>query len=165
MSSKRTLTIAASTVLLLALVAGVSLSLAASSRQDLPLSDVAGTYYRGAGLGFSYSLGISPAGTFHARWTGCLGTYSETTGTVTRKGDEIDLEAVSRGRRTVSRYVPIHWGGRMYLVATEDLKGFTREVEQGREPRRGPHGSHYLRKNDWQVAVSGSPEIPLAAPR
>jgi hypothetical protein len=53
----------------------------------------------------------------------------------------------------------------MYLVAVEDLKGFIREVEQGREPRRGPHGSHYLRKNGWQVAVSGSPELPLAAPR
>jgi len=164
MGSKRAFPIAASTVLLLALVAGAGL-FAASARQDLPLSEVAGTYYRGAGLGFSYSLEITPAGTFHARWTGCLGTYSETTGKVTRKGSEIDLEEESHGRRTVSRYQPVRWGGRMYLVAVEDLQGFTREVEQGREPRRGPHGSHYLRKNGWQVAVSGSPELPLAAPR
>jgi hypothetical protein len=163
MGSKRTLVIAASTVLLLALGAGAGLSSTASPRQALPLSAIAGTYYRGAGLGFSYSLEISPAGTFHARWTGCLGTYGETTGKVIRKGSEIDLEDDAHGRRTVSRYQPVRWGDRMYLVAVEDLQGFAGEVEQGREPRRGPHGSHYLRKGDWRVAVSGRPD--LAAPR
>lgn len=159
MSSQRTLTITASAVLLFALLAGVGFSSPASSRQNLPLSEVAGTYYRGAGLGFSYSLEINAAGTFRARWRGCLGTYGETTGTVTRKGSEIDLEAVSHGRRTVSRYQPVRWGGRLYLVATEDVDGFLAETRQGTEPRRGPHGSHYLRKNDWRIAVSGLPEL------
>jgi hypothetical protein len=74
MSSQRTLTITVSNVLFFAFLAGAGFSSTASSRQDLPLSEVAGTYYRGAGLGFSYSLEINPAGTFRARWTGCLGT-------------------------------------------------------------------------------------------
>jgi hypothetical protein len=104
-------------------------------------------------------LEITPDGTFHARWTGCLGTYSETTGTVTRKGTEVDLETVAHGRHTVSRYEPVRWGGRLYLVAAEDVEGFLAEARQGREPRRGPHGSHYLRKGDWRISVSGPPEL------
>jgi hypothetical protein len=159
MGSQRTLTITVSSALLFALLAGASFSSTASSQQDLPLSEVAGTYYRGAGLGFSYSLEITPAGTFHARWTGCLGTYGETTGKVLRKGSEIELEEDSHGRRTLSRYQPVRWGGRLYLVAAEDVEGFLAETKQGKEPRRGPHGSHYLRKGDWRIAVTGAPAL------
>jgi hypothetical protein len=121
---------------------------------------LAGTYFRGRGLGFNNTLEIAKDGTFHFRWTGCLGTYAESTGTVSRQGNELVLEAVVRGRREVSRYVAIRWGGRQYLVSADELKSFAAEIDRGGEPRGGPLGSFYLRKEDWTLPGSGRPDLP-----
>jgi len=136
------------------------LSLVGAARPVATDSGLAGTYYRGRGLGFGNTLEIARDGTFHFRWTGCLGTYAESTGTVSRQGNELVLEATVRGRREVSRYVPIRWGDRQYLVPVDELKSFAAEIDRGGEPREGPHGSFYLREDDWKIPVSGRPGLP-----
>jgi hypothetical protein len=69
--------------------------------------------------------------------------------------------------------LPVRWGGRLYLMDEDDLRGFCNAVNAGFEPRggeddpnyspllRGVHfGSFYLREGDEKKKVTGEPELP-----
>ena len=73
----------------------------------------------------------------------------------------------------VMRLVPVTWGGRLYLIPEDELKGFCNAVNAGVEPRRsyddgvyqliygGSYfGSFYLRNGDENKEVSGPPRLP-----
>jgi hypothetical protein len=124
-----------------------------------PSSDLAGTYTRNPGPGFNNTLEITAAGDFHLHSTGCFAA-AETTGRVSLQGAEVVLESVTKGRREVSRYRLVPWGGRHYLVPAEDLRRFREEIDKGSEPRGGPQGVFYLRREDWKIPVSGKPDLP-----
>src|SRR6185369_12919078 len=63
-------------------------------------------------------------------------------------------------RVTPTDFYPIRWGGRMYLVPTNDIIEFSNEVNQGSEPRRSPLGNYYLRGKHWEMPVAGKPAVP-----
>lgn len=129
----------------------------------------AGTYYCGDGLGVNLTMTLSPNGEFAFRWTGCMGIYDRNMGTFSIGEDgvmtlEFELENNREGfRGSGEAFIPIRWGERRYLVAKERLASFCDAVNLGSEPRDGPHGGVYLREGDWDLAVTGAPDLPEAA--
>ena len=76
----------ASAVSSLALVLGAALGLAADEKEKgtpgapSNAKSVAGTYYRGDGLGYNVSLTLKENGKYTAEWHGCLGKYGDGSG-------------------------------------------------------------------------------------
>lgn len=56
------------------------------------VSGIAGSYYRGDGLGLNLHLTLAENGTFRCNWTGCLGDYGNTTGTWSQAKNRIVIE-------------------------------------------------------------------------
>ncbi len=129
------------------------------------LEQIAGKYYLGRGLGFNYTLTIHPGGTFSYTWRGCLGVYAEVSGSAFLRNGELVLEPSSRkNQRLDTRFLPLRWGGRQYLVPSEQLPDFANQVKERREPRSGPLGDAYLREGDWNKPVTGEPDLPAEGP-
>ena len=55
------------------------------------LRPLAGTYYRGDGLGYNVSLDLRPDGSYDAKWRGCLGVYGTARGQWSHDGEQIVL--------------------------------------------------------------------------
>jgi hypothetical protein len=143
--------------------------LAGPVRQERPdppasLDQIAGKYYLGRGLGFNFMLTITPRGTFSFTWQGCLGIYAEVAGSAFLRNGELVLEPSTnregRSQRLDTRFLPIRWGARQYLVPSDELLDFARQVKEGREPRSSPLGDSYLRQDDWDEPVTGAPDLP-----
>jgi hypothetical protein len=116
------------------------------------LKEIAGEYYLGEGLGVNRTLVITPDGTFSHRLSDCMGTYARVAGRASLRGGELVLELTPE-----TRFIPVRWGGRLYLISPDRLAGFTNAINQGYEPRSYAHGSVYLRKGDWDKPVTGRP--------
>jgi hypothetical protein len=159
----RTFPIVASTLLLLIALGGVWISLAgaAAPRNPVPFADVAGSYYRGDGLGINQSLDITAYGSFKFHFSSCLRS-SQTPGRVLRHGSLIFLGPIGpRGWDIdASGFLPVHWGDRRYLVPAGDVMSFVNEVNLGSEPRTKAQGMHYLQGEDWKLPASGRPLLP-----
>jgi len=139
--------------------------------------EFAGSYYQGDGTGVNWYLHLHGDGTFAFRWDGCLGTYDEKSGGWNVLPDGT-IELVIRSQKTdpVGRSIPlalrpIRWGNRLYLVDSSALLDFCNLVNSGSEPRHEAHGLAFLRDDDWDRAVAGTPDVPnswrsflLAAP-
>ena len=144
--------------------------LAGPARQERPepitrLEQIAGTYYLGRGLGFNFTLTINPSGTFSYTWRGCVGIYAEASGRAFFRDGELVLEPSSRkNQRLDTRFLPIRWGGRQYLVPSDQLPDFAKQVRAGREPRSSSLGDSYLREGDWNKPVTGEPDLPAEGP-
>jgi hypothetical protein len=143
--------------------------LAGPARQERPepvtrLEQIAGKYHLGRGLGFNYTLTLDSRGTFSYAWQGCLGIYAETSGRAFLRNGELVLEPSTRKGGTAqgldTRFLPIRWGARQYLVPSDQLLDFVRQVEKGREPRSSSFGDSYLRQDDWREPVTGAPDLP-----
>ena len=160
----RTFPILASTLLLLIALGGIWISLAGATpaRNPVPFADVAGSYYRGDGLGFNQTLEITAYGSFSTRASGCLRTYFRTPGRVLRHGSLIYLGPIARRGWSISDsgYLPVRWGERRYLVQAADVMGFVNEINLGSEPRKSAQGRHYIEGNDWSIPVSSPPTLP-----
>jgi hypothetical protein len=126
---------------------------------------VSGEYYSGDGLGVNWNLELCQDGTFEFSWDGCLGNYDHQSGrwdiadglitfqVLDRKPDGLDHSLPSSLR-------PVRWGERLYLVPADELLEFCNQVNDGAEPRGDPHGLVLLRRDDWMLPVSSSPELP-----
>jgi len=126
---------------------------------------VSGEYYSGDGLGVNWNLELCQDGTFEFSWDGCLGNYDHQSGrwdiadglitfqVLDRKPDGMDHSLPSSLR-------PVRWGERLYLVPADELLEFCNQVNDGAEPRGDPHGLVLLRRDDWMLPVSSSPELP-----
>lgn len=162
----RNFPIIAFTLLLLIALGGVWLSLAgtATSRNPVPFAEVAGSYYRGDGLGFNQSLDITAYGSFSFHASGCLRTYDQSKGRVLRHGSLIFLGLIAPRGWDISEsgFLPVHWGDRRYLVQAGEIMSFVNEVNLGSEPRAAAQGTHYLAGEDWTVPVSGLPSLPAS---
>jgi hypothetical protein len=132
------------------------------------LKALAGSYYHGDGLGVNCQLTVKADGTFTFVWRGCLGVYDENDGTAKLIDGHLKLAPTKPNKRDGFRgmetdFIPVSWGKlkpRMYLVPAGEAKEFCNSVNQGREPRGRPHGSHYLRDDDWKTKVDGTPSVP-----
>ena len=132
--------------------------------------DVAGSYYFGDGLGENCRLIISRDSTFQFKWTGCLGVYGKNEGPVHFEGDELVLDPTQDNSKkfggTATRFYPVRWGNRMYLIAEEDMLGFCTAIGRGWNGTEvlGVHGDHYIREDilesDLQKPAQGKPQIP-----
>lgn len=129
------------------------------------LNDISGEYYFGDGLGMNCTLKVYPNGRFSFLWTGCLGTYDKTQGKAILENDVLHLSpgtpTVQKGvRGSRTNFFAIPWQGRMYLV--HDIVEFCSDINQGQEPRDSRRGFYYLRTNDWEKPVTGTPQVPEA---
>lgn len=129
------------------------------------LEEVAGEYYFGDGTGVNCTFKFSAAGKFSFQWQGCLGTYDKNEGTFTVKNGILTITPKKPNLRdgfrgTPTEFFPVAWGSRRYLVPTNDMVEFCSAVNEGTEPRSGSWGHYYLRRNDWDKAVTGRPTVP-----
>lgn len=152
--------------------------LAGPARQERPepltpepitkLEQIVGKYYLGRGLGFNFTLTINPSGTFSYAWQGCLGIYAEASGSAFLRNGELVLEPSSKkgesGQGLNTRFLPVRWGTRQYLVPSDQLLDFAKQVNGGHEPRSSSFGNVYLREGDWDKPVTGEPDLPVEGP-
>jgi len=149
----------------LALLSSAATRTLAADAGPVRLSEVAGNYYFGDGLGVNCTLTLSTKGTFSFEWRGCLGTYDKNEGAVSIKDALLRITPkrpnVQEGfRGTPTEFFPVRWGSRMYLIPTNDIVEFCSDVNQGSEPRRERWGQYYLRQKDWAKPVTGRPGVP-----
>jgi hypothetical protein len=125
----------------------------------------AGRYYRGDGLGMNVTVELAPKAGFVFTWTGCMGLYDRNDGAVAEKDGRLDLAFtfpnVQQGFRGLApALVPVKWGERRYLIASDQLRGFANDVNGGSEPRPAAHGQWLLRNGDEARPAPGKPELP-----
>jgi hypothetical protein len=133
-----------------------------SLRQD----SWAGHYYYGDGLGVNVELDLAPKSGFAFAWNGCLGLYDMNYGDVVESGGTIRLVPKLPNERKpfegiAPEYVPIVWGDRHYLIATNEVVKFANSVNAGFEPREGSWGMFFLKREDVSKSATGSPRLPL----
>lgn len=133
-----------------------------SLRQD----SWAGHYYYGDGLGVNVELDLAPKSGFAFAWNGCLGLYDMNCGDVVESGGTIRLVPKLPNERKpfegiAPEYVPIVWGDRHYLIATNEVVKFANSVNAGFEPREGSWGMFFLKRDDVSKSATGSPSLPL----
>jgi hypothetical protein len=131
---------------------------------DLPrsgLDEVVGSYYHGDGLGTNCTLTVGENGRFSYVWTGCLGVYEQDEGKaeIAANGCLVLHPEGNRTSRLKTRYVPVRWDERLYLIPEDQVVAFRTTIEKGNEPRTGPHGWFYLRDGDWKKKVQGQPAL------
>jgi hypothetical protein len=153
----------------------IRLALAAGKTPDPAVTPIAGDYVREDGArtgpwgliasrGGSQSLRIEPDGRFSFRWGTNFGTYAKNYGLARVTDGVLNLSPILGKEATPSgmdtRFFPVAWGGRSYLLREEDLLSFCNDVNLGTEPRQVASGTGYLRQGDWNTQVSGWPQLP-----
>ena len=58
------------------------------------------------------------------------------------------------------KFLPVPWGERLYLIPAKGIIKFCNEINSRWEPRKGPHGSFFLKQEDRIQEAQGLPEIP-----
>lgn len=129
-------------------------------------SDLPGRYYQGDGLGVNLSLELLEDHTFTFRWNGCLGEYDRNEGRWKLVGDTLVLEPERPHERTGfngmdTRFIPVPWGSRLYLVDENELPGFAAAAREG-VPGFGDglHGSDYVKRGTPKPSASDKPLLP-----
>ena len=125
----------------------------------------AGRYYCGDGTGVNISVELAPKAGFAFAWSGCLGVYDRNFGAVQEKDGSLVLTFALPSQRKgparlASTLVPVAWGERHYLVASDAMQEFANEVNGGTEPRQGVHGFTLLRRGDEGKKAEGKPKLP-----
>jgi hypothetical protein len=128
----------------------------------------AGSYYFGDGLGVNARLELASKAGFVFEWHGCLGLYDRNFGKVVEINGGLhlhfELKNEEEGFRGIaSHLIPIQWGDRTYLISENKVLDFCNDINAGFEPRRGAHGSYFLREGDFEKLVSGKPKLPKHA--
>ena len=134
--------------------------------ESLKVDSWAGNYYYGDGLGVNVKLSLAPKSGFAFTWNGCLGLYDMNYGDVVESGGKIRLVPLlpneNKPFEGVAReFLPIVWGDRHYLIATDEVVRFANSINAGFEPRKGAGGMFLLRGEDASKPVTGNPSLPL----
>ncbi len=113
----------------------------------------------------NWSLDLQPSGSFSFSWDGCGGNYDRQSGSWVVTRGLVELRVVERtpdppGISVPHILRPIRWGRRIYLVAEDEVVAFCNSVNDGGEPRNEAYGMALLRENDWDVPVTGKPDVP-----
>jgi len=125
----------------------------------------AGQYYYGDGLGVNVDLSLAPKSGFAFTWNGCLGLYDLNYGDVVEAGGKIrfvfKLPNEHKGFEGIaSDFLPVIWGDRHYLIATDEVVKFANAINAGFEPRETEWGEFLLRRGDATKPASGYPNLP-----
>jgi hypothetical protein len=126
----------------------------------------AGHYYYGDGLGVNVELDLAPKSGFAFTWNGCLGLYDMNYGHVVEPGGgTIRLVPQLPNERKpfesiALEFLPIMWGDRHYLIATNEVVKFANAINAGFEPREGSWGMFLLKREDVSKSATGSPGLP-----
>jgi len=125
----------------------------------------AGKYYHGNGTSVNITLALAPTNGFVFYWHGCLGVYGQNFGTVEVSSGLLKLGYVLTNAAKPFRdlsvpYLPVVWGERKYLIATNEMIEFCNAINGKWEPRKGL-GDFLLRQGDEKKGVTGWPEIPV----
>lgn|GEM_PF-3236282 len=132
--------------------------------------EIYGSYYMGDGLGQNCTLTLNADHRFHFVWRGCLGLYDENEGPWRVNGDMVVCSPTRKNRcegleGMNTRYVPVKWGSRYYLVDENEMPGFcaacaphNRLASFNMDDR---HGVDYVKLIDNKLRpVSGDPTLP-----
>lgn len=133
------------------------------------MRDVLGTYYFGDGLGVNCYFELKDDRRFSFTWRGCLGIYDTNEGPWSIEDGWVVLKPEKPNGRaglgTATRFFPVQWGERLYLVADDDMERFCEDVP--REWAWNRHGhpgwrieTYYLRIGDEAKRLDGSPRVP-----
>jgi hypothetical protein len=135
---------------------------------NLPNHEWAGEYYFGDGLGVNVNLAVAPKAGFVFMWQGCLGLYDLNYGDVAFTDGTIKLSFKYPNKQEglsgiAPELLPVRWGQRHYLIATDHIVEFTNAINAGTEPSSifgGRSGRFLLRRGDERKSVDGLPNIP-----
>jgi hypothetical protein len=163
---RSTAAVLASCAALAATLVAIFTPKSADGPRPLDAADFAGKYYLGDGLGANLCLTLRDDGTYEFIWRGCMGTYAQGKGTVSTQQDLVVLHPPIQSTMTDtpifdSRFIPIAWGNRRYLVFERGMDEFTACVNIGLEPRMGLHGYWYVRMLDTDPFI---PAVPAGQP-
>jgi hypothetical protein len=125
----------------------------------------AGEYGFGDGLGVNVRLALAPEGGFIFIWTGCLGVYGRSYGSVEFHDGRLALEHARPNEPGAfggfsKVLVPVSWGDRRYLIGEEQLGNFVNAVNAGLEPCSTGCARFLVRDGDEDVEVTGRPDLP-----
>jgi hypothetical protein len=127
----------------------------------------AGEYYEGDGLGANIRIIAAPGAGVAATWHGCLGLYASGEGSVVEHPDGHLTFGFAPARERWPQFdrevLPVEWGGRRYLVATDELVRFASEINLGFEPRTSMQGLFALAEGDERKSIAGMPSLPPGA--
>jgi hypothetical protein len=129
-----------------------------------PEQELYGDYYFGDGLGVNCSLTIKANHRFAFRWTGCLGTYDENQGSWALSGDILTLKPekpndLSGFQGTNTRFIPVKWAGKHYLVDEYEMPGF---CAMARSVVTHPRNSHFVLGSDYRKQEDDKTTGPAA---
>jgi hypothetical protein len=128
-------------------------------------ADWAGEYYRGDGMGANVSIVLAPDHGFASIWTGCMGVYGQSFGSVTQQGGRLLLNHEMPNQPGVfgnfpNVLVPVRHGERLYLVGEEQIPEFVRAVDAGAEPCEDYCPELFLRDSDRFLTSTRIPDLP-----
>jgi hypothetical protein len=140
-----------------------------ATRQTQSQRDLVGVYRWDGGFSFQ-SLELNRNGRFAFCTGACLsggewrGTFDLRSGHVvlSPKKYQRQLGPAVKGesKLAVTRYVPIRWGRRLYLLSEQELIDFCNDINIGEEPHRTNGGTGLLRQGDERKHVTDLPKLP-----
>lgn len=137
---------------------------------------VEGSYRMGDGKERISSLTVDGSGRFSCTWRGRGGAHDENVGSYDLVGEALVLhpEISNKGGgapEMATRFYPVHWGDRMFLVSEGEILGFARRVQEGwkGDLPRGRTNRLYVRVipgsevvANAQEKLTGRPVVPRA---
>lgn len=120
-------------------------------------AEIAGRY-RDDVTDFSY-FSVGTDGTYTNAVYLCSRGNSREVGTATFTNNIVHL-LPNDPKRERTTLLAVAWGGRQYLVNTNYMHFFLSSISDGTEPRAHDWGSFPLREGDWEIKVSGNPNLP-----
>jgi len=125
-----------------------------------PNHDWAGTY-----ICQNRMLKLAPAAGFVYLSRGRSGWIDQNYGTVGQLPATLVLNSVftskTEGQPSLpTTLIPVHWGGRHYLLAGSQVKQIPNAATLGWEPSAPAPGQYFLREGDQQKPAMGLPEVP-----
>lgn len=131
-------------------------------------NEVVGSYHMGDGLGSNHSLALTKDRRFHFAEHGCLGVYDRNSGSWEWEEDVLVLKPEKPKKpdehsRMDTRFIPVKWGKRIYLVDEYEMPGFCAELRTGDTVASvGRSYRDYLQHNKaYEIPLSyGKPLLP-----
>lgn len=159
-------------VVLLFAVAATATHGAAQAKPNFTVSDIVGEYSWSGGFS-GEELKLRKDGTFKLNMGSCLwggeweGSFKLENGFVVLspkryrrmfgQGDKFKDE----DKLTITHFLPVRWGERLYLIEKGSILGFVNFINLGREPEREEGiGAGLLRVGDGNKRVTGFPDLP-----
>ena len=112
-----------------------------------------------------FTLEIQAEGSYRFEWTGCPEFDEKSEGSARMMAGWLILTPEKKQlpkilRNTPTKFLPVNWGSRTYLLAENEFMDFCNSINQKMEPRTKPDGEFCLRGGDWTSDVKGFPTLP-----